>query len=233
MAAIVDEAFEALEREISVLLRRTRANSADIARQLHPGLEPGAYGLLLRLDQVGAQRPSDLAGYFGIGKPTISRQLRALEQHGLVSREPDPADGRAHLVRLTEEGRRRFTTVRDARRARYLELMEAWDRGEISELARLLHRLNEDMKDDSTAREPRTTAPSVRTGGKDGPESGPPPGPDSGAQDADLPAADRPDPERQPGERTPGEHPDTGHPAPEGAEGTGRRDAGPADSGRS
>lgn len=113
-----------------------------MARQLHPGLEPGAYGLLLRLDQVGAERPSELAGYFGIGKPTISRQLRALEQHGLVSREPDPADGRAHLVKLTDEGRRRFTGVRDARRANYLKLMESWERGEVAELARLLHRFN-------------------------------------------------------------------------------------------
>lgn len=42
----------------------------------------------------------------------MSRQLRALEVLGLVAREPDPADGRASLVGLTEEGRERFLRVR-------------------------------------------------------------------------------------------------------------------------
>ena len=46
----------------------------------------------------------------------MSRQLRALEELGLVAREPDPADGRALLVHLTDEGRARFRSVRDARR---------------------------------------------------------------------------------------------------------------------
>ncbi len=50
----------------------------------------------------------------------MSRQLRALEDLGLVAREPDPADGRARLVHLTEEGRSRVGRVREARRARYV-----------------------------------------------------------------------------------------------------------------
>ena len=45
----------------------------------------------------------------------MSRQLRALEELGLVARAPDPADGRASLVQLTEEGRERFRAC--ARRA--------------------------------------------------------------------------------------------------------------------
>jgi DNA-binding MarR family transcriptional regulator len=138
-----DEALEALERELSVLLRRARAVSAEMARELHPELEPGAYGLLMRLADVGAERATDLAGYFGVGKATISRQLRTLCDLGLVAREPDPADGRAYLVRLTDEGRCRFTGVRDARRAAFLELMASWGRGEVAELARLLRRFNE------------------------------------------------------------------------------------------
>ncbi|WP_461011242.1 MarR family winged helix-turn-helix transcriptional regulator [Streptomyces capparidis] len=134
--------MDALERELSVLLRRARANMAEMARELHPDLEPGAYGLLMRLEGAGPQRATELASFFGVGKATMSRQLRALEGLGLVAREPDPADGRAYLLTLTDEGRRRFTGVRTARRARYLEMMAAWDRAEVAELARLLHRLN-------------------------------------------------------------------------------------------
>ncbi|MFC9428598.1 MarR family winged helix-turn-helix transcriptional regulator [Streptomyces sp. NPDC056987] len=138
----VDQEFLALERELAVFLRRARANSGEMAREVHPELEPAAYGLLVRLEDGGAQRATDLAGYFGVGKATMSRQLRALEELGLVSREPDPADGRAWLIRITDEGRSRFLRVRGARRERYVRKLAGWDRAEIAELARLLHQLN-------------------------------------------------------------------------------------------
>lgn len=138
----VDQEFLALERELAVFLRRARASSGEMAREVHPELEPAAYGLLVRLDETGPQRATDLAGYFGVGKATMSRQLRALVELGLVTREPDPADGRASLVRLTEEGRARFRRVRDARRDRYRDKLARWDRHEVAELARLLHQLN-------------------------------------------------------------------------------------------
>ncbi|MGW0702730.1 MarR family winged helix-turn-helix transcriptional regulator [Streptomyces sp. NPDC002867] len=138
----VDREFLALERELSVFLRRARASSGEMAREVHPDLEPAAYGLLVRLEETGQQRATELAGYFGVGKATMSRQLRALEELGLVTREPDPADGRASLVRLTQEGLARFRHVRDARRDRYRSKLAGWDRREVAELARLLHQLN-------------------------------------------------------------------------------------------
>ncbi|WKX72560.1 MarR family winged helix-turn-helix transcriptional regulator [Streptomyces sp. XD-27] len=138
----VDQAFLALERELAVFLRRARATSGEMAREMHPDLEPAAYGLLVRLADAGRQRATDLAGYFGVGKATMSRQLRALEMLGLVTRAQDPADGRAFLVQLTDEGRERFRRVRSARRAQYARRLAGWERGEVAELARLLHRLN-------------------------------------------------------------------------------------------
>ncbi|MEU5577137.1 MarR family winged helix-turn-helix transcriptional regulator [Streptomyces huasconensis] len=138
----VDREFLSLERELSLLMRRARASSGEMARQVHPDLEPAAYGLLVCLDDSGPQRATDLAAYIGVGKATMSRQLRAMEELGLVSREPDPADGRAWLIRLTPDGRARFRTVRAARRARYVRQLQGWDRAEVAELARLLGRLN-------------------------------------------------------------------------------------------
>ncbi|MET8812159.1 MarR family transcriptional regulator [Streptomyces sp. NPDC004549] len=137
-----DQEFLALERELTVLLRRARASQGEMAREVHPDLESSAYGLLIRLDECGGRRATELAAYIGVGKATMSRQLRALEELGLIAREPDPADGRAWLVTLTEEGRRRVGTVREARRARYVSQLAHWDRREVAELARLLHQLN-------------------------------------------------------------------------------------------
>ncbi|MEC4018697.1 MarR family winged helix-turn-helix transcriptional regulator [Streptomyces sp. H27-D2] len=137
-----DHAFLSLERELAVFLRRARASSGEMAREVHPELEPAAYGLLVRLEDAGRQRATDLAAYFGVGKATMSRQLRVLEDLGLVAREPDPADGRASLVGITDEGRERFRRVRDARRGQYVRKLAGWDRGEIAELARLLNQFN-------------------------------------------------------------------------------------------
>ncbi|WP_042507671.1 MULTISPECIES: MarR family winged helix-turn-helix transcriptional regulator [Streptomycetaceae] len=137
-----DRGMDALEREITVFYRRARASSGEMARQVHPELEPAAYGLLVRLEETGPERATELAAYFGVGKATMSRQLRALEQLGLVAREPDPADGRAFLLRLTDEGHHRLGRVREARRARYWRQLAEWDPRDVRELARLLHRLN-------------------------------------------------------------------------------------------
>lgn len=138
-----DQEFLALERELTVLLRRARAKSGEMAREVHPDLESAAYGLLARLAESGRMRATDLAAYVGVGKATMSRQLRALEELGLVHREPDPADGRAWLIQLTDLGRARFNSVRDARRARYVRQLRNWDRTEVAELARLLQQLNQ------------------------------------------------------------------------------------------
>ncbi|MEU8587842.1 MarR family transcriptional regulator [Streptomyces sp. NPDC048664] len=141
-----DREFLSLERELTVFLRRARANQGEMAREVHPDLEPAAYGLLVRLDEFGRQRATALAAYIGVGKATMSRQLRALEELGLVAREPDPADGRAWLVHLTETGRSRVGSVREARRARYVRQLSHWDRGSVAELAHLLHQLNLSME---------------------------------------------------------------------------------------
>lgn len=139
------DAADALERELTVLFRRARAASGELARAVHPELEPAAYGLLARLQEAEPERATDLASYFGVGKATMSRQLRALEALGLVAREPDPGDGRAFLIHLTPEGRARFTRVREARRAAYLGRLAAWPRDDVTTLARLLRELNRSM----------------------------------------------------------------------------------------
>jgi len=146
VSGVDQPAFLALERELTVLLRRARANQGEMAREVHPDLESAAYGLLVRLDECGRQRATELAAYIGVGKATMSRQLRALEELGLVAREPDPADGRAWLIALTQEGHDRVTRVRAARRARYAGRLEDWDSREVAELARLLNQLNRGME---------------------------------------------------------------------------------------
>ena len=49
-------------------------------------------------------RLTDLAEQAQVTKQTASLLIAALEREGLVERVPDPADGRARLIRLTPKG---------------------------------------------------------------------------------------------------------------------------------
>ncbi len=138
-----EDPVQAVEREFAVLFRRSRSMSGTIARQLHPDVGAAAYGLLLQLQQTGGSRLTDLAAFFGIGKPTLSRQVRLLENLGFVERSGDEADRRAVTLRLTEEGLARLTATQEARRERFRRLLGLWPREDVDDLGRLLHRFNE------------------------------------------------------------------------------------------
>ncbi|MCO5968557.1 MarR family winged helix-turn-helix transcriptional regulator [Actinoallomurus soli] len=137
-----DQAYNALEHELGVLLRRARALSAGMMREVHPDLDPAAYGLLVGLRECAPARPSDLADYFKVGKATMSRQLKVLEGLGLIERRPDPDDRRAHLFDLTPEGRCRMDAVSAARQESFHQLLGAWPEEDVRVLATMLARFN-------------------------------------------------------------------------------------------
>ena len=136
------QSYRAMEEEFSILFRRARARSLEVARQVHPELDADAYGLLATLDRTGTSRVTDLAASIGVGKGTMSRQVRSLERLGLIRRTADPADGRAFLLELSEDGRRRYRAARDARRARLRQELASWSEEDVNQLAGLLHRFN-------------------------------------------------------------------------------------------
>nr|BEK68126.1 MarR family transcriptional regulator [Kitasatospora purpeofusca] len=133
----------AVQREVGVLFRRGRARVAELSRRVHPQLEGMAYSLLGHVEQAGPVRVTDVGVHFAVGKATISRQIRALEELGLLAREADPLDRRSALVSLTEDGRRRFLAAREARMDRVRELMAGWSEEDVVRFAELLHRFND------------------------------------------------------------------------------------------
>jgi DNA-binding MarR family transcriptional regulator len=136
------EAFVRLEREIGLLLRRSRAISARLARELHPDLDGAAYGLLALLRDAGPLRASALVTRLGLDKSTVSRQVASLVELGLVDRAPDPVDGRAQVLTASAEGAARLARIREARRARWEADMADWPAEDVIVLGELLGRLN-------------------------------------------------------------------------------------------
>ncbi len=64
-----------------------------------------AVATLGSLAQLGPQRITTLAAAEGVSQPSMTQLVQRLEQRGLVKRESDPSDGRAALVKLTDDGK--------------------------------------------------------------------------------------------------------------------------------
>ncbi|HET9876806.1 MAG TPA: MarR family transcriptional regulator [Mycobacterium sp.] len=79
---------------------------------------PGAQARLLStIEDLGEARISELAAVDHCSQPTMTTQVRRLEDAGLTTRTADPNDARAVLVGITEEGIRTLSRVRQDRAA--------------------------------------------------------------------------------------------------------------------
>ncbi len=101
---------------------------------------------LFELVDQGPLRLNDLAARMGTSAPTASRAVDALDELGLVDRQPDPADRRALQLDLTPEGRKSV----EERKARVLEAVRpavaALRAAEREQLATLLARLADELE---------------------------------------------------------------------------------------
>jgi DNA-binding MarR family transcriptional regulator len=138
----VDAALRTVEHQISLFWRRGRSLSQQLSREVHPDMEPAAYGLLTVIRREGPIRLTELASCIGVGKPSVSRQIAFLESIGLVSKEADPLDGRAQTIRLTAKGEDKMHQVQDARREVFRERLGEWPVEELQTLATYMAKLN-------------------------------------------------------------------------------------------
>lgn len=105
--------------------------------------------LLSAIEDQGAARISDLAALDHCSQPTMTIQVRRLEDAGLVSRTSDPADARAVLISITPEGTAALSQVRADRGAvidPYLERLDPNDRRTLADAVRVMRNLLEDAQ---------------------------------------------------------------------------------------
>ncbi|MEV4657186.1 MarR family winged helix-turn-helix transcriptional regulator [Micromonospora sp. NPDC049301] len=97
-----------------------------------------ALGVLAR---HGELRPGAIAEHLRIAPRSATEVIDDLQARGLVERRPDPADRRATLVALTEEGNRVSAAIRAARRAEADRFFGHLDDADRDQLARILRTL--------------------------------------------------------------------------------------------
>ncbi|GAB3812179.1 MarR family transcriptional regulator [Micromonospora zhanjiangensis] len=144
-----------IETEVALLMRlgeATRRGTPGIASTGRPAraaehraLDRAAYVILRHLDRVGPQNVSALAARLNLDGSTVTRQVTAMQRDGLITREPDPRDGRGTMVSPTAAGLSRMTAVRAARTRLYADILADWPAPDRTHLAALLTRLNNSL----------------------------------------------------------------------------------------
>lgn len=135
-----------IERELRRLLTRARSFSVEVARSVHPDLDPAVYALLVEIAENPPARAVDLAEQRGITKGVISRQVSSLERLGLIRRDTDPSDARAQILLPTPAGRTAVRRTQVARRAYTERLLRSCTPAELATMAASLVRFNELME---------------------------------------------------------------------------------------
>ncbi|UXA16342.1 MarR family winged helix-turn-helix transcriptional regulator [Mycobacterium sp. SMC-4] len=136
---------------LSVVARLNRLTNQRVRRMPLPFAQAR---LLSTIEDQREARISDLAALDHCSQPTMTTQVRRLEDAGLVTRTADPLDARAVLIRITADG---VAALRQARADRgaalepYLERLSDADRNCLTNAVDVMRRLIEDATMPHTA----------------------------------------------------------------------------------
>src|SRR3954447_118223 len=132
-----------LAAHLRVAIARTARRLRQEASALSPSMQSG----LATIDRHGPLTPSEFADRERIKRPTATRLLANLEAEGLVTRTPDPADGRSSLIALSAEGAALLEEVRtrkDAFLSERLRRLSPEDRATLDRAAGILEGMLEE-----------------------------------------------------------------------------------------
>lgn len=154
----MDPSIDAIATELARLHRLRERNLAYYRDKV--GIDPAGFPVLFRLLCDGPMRSGALAEAVHSDASTVSRQVAALVERGLIERAADPVDGRATVLTVTEAGRASAQEIRRRRHDNIAAVTSEWSDAERTEFARLLGRFVTDFERLKTAR-------FDRIGGKD------------------------------------------------------------------
>lgn len=112
---------------------------------LHRSVSPAGVPVLGVLRRCGPLRTTMIATEVCLDPSTVSRQVDSLVRSGHVEKVPDPADGRALLVQLTERGRGELAGHLKAITSTLGGLLDQWPVEDVATMATLLGRLNDEV----------------------------------------------------------------------------------------
>ena len=134
-------AIAEVEEQMSVLIGFIQANVRAAALAIDPALQPFGLKVLRILVKMGPLHSSVLADTMFVDRSIISRQVKQLQELGLVETRPDPEDGRARYVAATEEAATRLIAIRESDKLVIFTHMNNWPEEDLLAFAGYLKRL--------------------------------------------------------------------------------------------
>ncbi|WP_378736396.1 MarR family winged helix-turn-helix transcriptional regulator [Nocardia brasiliensis] len=141
-----DETIDTIAVQLTRLQRIRDRTAAQIGTWTKDGLDPAAFGALLRLCCDGPMRSGALAGALHADASTVSRQVAQLVDRQLVERQADPADGRATVLVVTDRGRAIAEQIRRRRNENLTRVMADWTPQSRADFAELLRQFVDDFE---------------------------------------------------------------------------------------
>lgn len=129
--------YEELSRHLSGL----GAVRRELMRGLPGDCPAGSAAVLVLLHKYGEMRMGRLAELMAVDMSVTSRHVAHSVERGWVGRQPDPADRRSRLLRLTEGGVRQLDTLSEATTKVLEGVLHDWSEEEIARLNGMLERL--------------------------------------------------------------------------------------------
>jgi DNA-binding MarR family transcriptional regulator len=102
--------------------------------------------VLLQMQDGEPRSVSELARLARMDAAAVSRQVRVLEEHGLVERQPSANHGRVVLIQPTEEGLEKAQRLHRLNRAHLADALASWTEEERHALGTLMIRLVDDLQ---------------------------------------------------------------------------------------
>ncbi|MDQ3156611.1 MAG: MarR family transcriptional regulator [Actinomycetota bacterium] len=106
-------------------------------------VDPAQMPLLFFLSCRGVVRLNDIAVATHLDPSTVSRHAKQLLDKGLIASSPDPGDGRARLVEISDEGTKVLGRTVDHRRQIVAEALTEWSADDRESLRLQLNLLTE------------------------------------------------------------------------------------------
>jgi DNA-binding MarR family transcriptional regulator len=123
----------------------------EFVRELRAAHEAAGYtdlgrsdGFVFRSLGVRPMTVSDLATRLQISKQGAAQIIDDMQRRGYVERQPDPADRRARLVRLSERGERALANARRFHRDYEHRLARRYGKGAVATLRAMLEAISGD-----------------------------------------------------------------------------------------
>lgn len=112
-------------------------------RVMPRGLSMAGFAVLNHMVRLGEapRPPARIAAALQVTKGAMTGTLRRLEQEGLVIIAPDPGDGRAKLVSVTDRGRQARRSAIEALGPQFAFLLTRIDPAELTAMLPTLRRL--------------------------------------------------------------------------------------------